>query len=221
MVTEELNRLYQSYAGAPAEAVEELPLSGSNRRYFRFTGRKNVIGVRGTAIEENEAFLYMAAHFRRKGLPVPEVYARSEDGSCYLQEDLGDTLLFQAIREGRESGVFNEEERRLLRETIVRLPDFQCGGAEGFDFGRCYPLAGFNRRSILWDLNYFKYCFLKATGLEFSEDRLEDDFQAMADVLLSDSSDTFMYRDFQSRNVMIRDGEPWFIDFQGGRKGPA
>ena len=115
MVTEELNRLYQSYAGAPAEAVEELPLSGSNRRYFRFTGRKNVIGVRGTAIEENEAFLYMAAHFRRKGLPVPEVYARSEDGSCYLQEDLGDTLLFQAIREGRESGVFNEEERRLLR----------------------------------------------------------------------------------------------------------
>ena len=221
MVTEELNRLYQSYAGAPAEAVEELPLSGSNRRYFRLRGRKDVIGVRGTAIEENEAFLYMAAHFRRKGLPVPEVYARSEDGSCYLQEDLGDTLLFQAIQEGRESGVFNEEERRLLRETIVRLPDFQCGGAEGFDFGRCYPLAGFNRRSILWDLNYFKYCFLKATGLEFSEDRLEDDFQAMADVLLSDSSETFMYRDFQSRNVMIRDGEPWFIDFQGGRKGPV
>lgn len=108
----------------------------------------------------------------------------------------------------------------MLRKTIRLLPAIQFAGADGFDFSRCYPQPEFNQRSILWDLNYFKYCFLKATGMEFQEDKLEDDFQKMSDVLLRSSSATFMYRDFQSRNVMIKDGEPWFIDFQGGRKGP-
>ena len=163
----------------------------------------------------------MAAHFRQKGLPVPEVYCSSEDKLFYLQEDLGDTLLFDAIEKGRKSSVFDETEKRLLHQTIELLPKVQFVGADGMDFSHCYPQPEFNRRSILWDLNYFKYCFLKATGLEFQEDRLEDDFQKMADVLLRSASATFMYRDFQSRNVMVRDGEPWLIDFQGGRKGPV
>ena len=163
----------------------------------------------------------MARHFREKGLPVPEVLSWTDDHLFYLQEDLGDILLFDAIEKGRKSSVFDEEERRLLRETITRLPDIQFLGAEEFDFSRCYPQPDFNQRSILWDLNYFKYCFLKATGLEFQENRLEDDFLKMSDVLLRSSSATFMYRDFQSRNVMVRDGKPWFIDFQGGRKGPV
>ena len=163
----------------------------------------------------------MSAHFREKGLPVPQVFIQSDDCRFYLQEDLGDTLLYDAIEKGRKSCVFDEEEKRLLHKTIRLLPTIQFVGADGFDFSQCYPQAEFNQRSILWDLNYFKYCFLKATGMEFQEDRLEDDFQKMADVLLRNSSATFMYRDFQSRNVMIKNGEPWLIDFQGGRKGPV
>ena len=220
MITENLQKLYQQYTGVQAESVEEMPASGTNRRYFRLMGVQNLIGVYGTSKEENEAFLYMAEHFKKKNLPVPQVLAVSEDKSYYLQEDLGNTLLFNAIEKGRATSSFSEEEKELLRKTIRLLPSIQFAGADGFDFNHCYPQPEFNQRSILWDLNYFKYCFLKATGLEFQEDKLEDDFQKMSDVLLRSSSATFMYRDFQSRNVMIKDGEPWFIDFQGGRKGP-
>ncbi len=221
MITEQIKRLYQIYTGSAAEEITELPSSGSNRRYFRLKGAQTLIAVSGTSQEENRAFIYMAEHFRRKGLPVPEVYAQTDDLSIYLQEDLGDTLLFNAIEKGRKSSVFDETEKALLRQTITQLPDIQFRGSDGFDFSYCYPQEEFNQRSILWDLNYFKYCFLKATGLEFQENRLEDDFLKMADVLLRNQSATFMYRDFQSRNVMIRDGKPWFIDFQGGRKGPV
>lgn len=221
MITEELKKLYTAYTGHEPESIEEMPASGSNRRYFRLKGTPNLIGACGENIEENRAFLYMAEHFRRQGLPVPQVFIKSNDDIYYLQEDLGDTLLFNAIEEGRKTGIFNEDEKQLLRKTLRLLPAVQFTGAEGMDFSYCYPQAEFNRRSILWDLNYFKYCFLKATGLDFQEDRLEDDFQKMADVLLCSNSATFMYRDFQSRNVLIKDGEPRFIDFQGGRKGPV
>lgn len=221
MVTEELLKLYQSYTGSPAEEITELPSSGSNRRYFRIKGPQTLIGVSGTSTEENQAFISMAKHFLEKGLPVPQVYAYSDDRSFYIQEDLGNTLLFDAIEKGRKSSVFDEGERKLLRKTITRLPDIQFLGSDGFDFSVCHPQSEFNQRSILWDLNYFKYCFLKATGMEFQENRLEDDFLKMSDVLLRSSSATFLYRDFQSRNVMVKDGEPWFIDFQGGRKGPV
>ena len=220
MITEELKQLYQTHTGSPATDITELSSSGSNRRYFRLSGSVSLIGVSGTSIEENNAFIYMAAHFREKRLPVPQVYCWSVDKSFYLQEDLGDTLLFQAIEKGRKSCFFDETEKSLLHKTITLLPTLQFKGAEGFDFSQCYPLPEFNRRSILWDLNYFKYCFLKATGMEFQENLLEDDFQKMSDVLLQDHTPTFMYRDFQSRNVMVKNGEPWFIDFQGGRKGP-
>lgn len=221
MVTTILKDLYLSYVGKDADSITELPSSGSNRRYFRLSGDQTLIGVSGTSPEENQAFLYMARHFREKGLPVPEVYAQSGDARFYLQEDLGNMLLFDAIEKGRKSSVFDEEEKRLLHKTIRLLPRVQFVGADGFDFSRCYPQAEFNQRSILWDLNYFKYCFLKATGMDFQENCLEDDFQKMASVLLRNASATFMYRDFQSRNVMIKEGEPWLIDFQGGRKGPV
>lgn len=221
MVTTILKDLYLSYVGKDADSITELPSSGSNRRYFRLSGDQTLIGVSGTSPEENQAFLYMARHFREKGLPVPEVYAKSDDARFYLQEDLGNMLLFDAIEKGRKSSVFDEEEKRLLHKTIRLLPRVQFVGADGFDFSRCYPQAEFNQRSILWDLNYFKYCFLKATGMDFQENCLEDDFQKMASVLLRNASATFMYRDFQSRNVMIKEGEPWLIDFQGGRKGPV
>ena len=220
MTTSVLSDLYKQTVGSEPTSIEELPASGSNRRYFRLSGEKSIIGVLGECKEENLAFISMDRHFHSKGLNVPEVLAQSPDGMAYIQEDLGDLSLFKAIEKGRLTKVFSDDEKQLLAKTIRQLCEFQFAGADGMDFSVCYPASEFNRRSILWDLNYFKYCFLKATGLEFDEGKLEDDFQHLADVLLRSSSATFMYRDFQSRNVMIKDGEPWFIDFQGGRKGP-
>ena len=219
---DKLQNLYAHYTGFHADEIQEiLTLSGSNRRYFRLFGEKSLIGVIGTSEEENNAFIYMAGHFRKKGLPVPEVYCYSDDKLLYLQEDLGNTLLFDAIEKGRQSCLFDEGERMLLHKTISLLPSIQIKGAEDFDFSKCYPHPELDSRSILWDLNYFKYCFLKATGLEFQESRLEDDFHQLNKVLLQDHFATFLYRDFQSRNVIIKDGEPYFVDFQGGRKGPV
>lgn len=216
-----LARLYTRHTGSEPSEIIELPSSGSNRRYYRLHGSGgSLIGVMGTSREENEAFLYMDSHFRRQNLPVPAVVAVSDDQMAYLQQDLGDTLLFNAIEKGRKTRSFSAEERNLLAAAISSLPDIQFKGAEGLDFNYCYPAKDFDSRSVLWDLNYFKYCFLKATGLEFDEARLEDDFQAMCRVLTDVPHDTFMYRDFQSRNVMVDDGKVWFIDFQGGRRGP-
>lgn len=219
-----LSDLYTRYRGTRPVAVTELPSSGSNRRYFRLTGQDgeaSLIGVIGTCIPENEAFLYMADHFAQQELPVPRVLAVSDDRMAYLQTDLGDQLLFNAIEKGRVTNSFSANEKELLVKTICLLVDVQFRGARGFDFTNCYPAQRFDERSIMWDLNYFKYCFLKATGLDFDESRLEDDFQRMSAILMKSSdSGTFMYRDFQSRNVMIKGGEPWLIDFQGGRMGP-
>ena len=216
----ELEKLYQQYTGHLPEQVQPLTPAGSNRHYFRLGPCPSLIGVEGESKEENRAFIYMAEYFGAKGLPVPRVLAQSADGMHYLQEDLGDTLLFDAIAEGRASGTFNATEQALLRQVMALLPVLQMEGAD-MDFTYCYPQPELNGRSILWDLNYFKYCYLKATGIAFQEDRLEDDFQRMADTLAGAGIQGFMYRDFQSRNVMLKDGQPWFIDFQGGRRGPV
>ncbi len=213
--------LYEKVVGVVPTEVNEMPIAGSNRRYFRVVGNPTLIGVVGTSVEENRSFIYIARHFRERGLPVPEVVGISDDELSYLQEDLGDNQLFKAIEKARLTRSYGPEEKELLVKTIRLLPEVQFNGAVGLDFNQCYPLPEFDVRTIMWDLNYFKYCFLKATGLEFLEDKLETDFQTMAEVLMRNQSSTFMYRDFQSRNVMIRDdGTPWLIDFQGGRKGP-
>ena len=215
-----LKELYNKVVGTYPVEVIEMPASGSNRRYFRLKGQRSIIGVLGEIKEENEAFLYMDKHFVDKGLPVPKVLEASDDHMAYIQEDLGDTILFNFMEKGRKTRVFSEDEKQMLAKTIKALCKFQFVGAQDMDFSHCYPASAFDARSIFWDLNYFKYCFLKATGLEFNEGQLEDDFHKLCDVLLRSGNSTFMYRDFQSRNVMIKDGEPWFIDFQGGRKGP-
>lgn len=217
----ELESLFQEFTSEKLLLKEELSASGSHRRYFRLESKhSSIIGVEGTSVEENKAFIEMDKLFHNKGLPVPEFYIQSKDGLYYLQEDLGNTLLFDFIAEGRKTGVFCELEKEMLRKTIRKLPEIQVKGAEDLDFSICYPQPEFNERSILWDLNYFKYCFLKATGIDFQENLLEDDFHRFSKILLSQQSNTFMYRDFQSRNVMIKNDKPYFIDFQGGKKGP-
>ena len=219
---DKLKDLFESYTGQKATDTEEINSSGSNRRYFRLKGGNiSVIGVVGTNVEENNAFVKLARHFNEKGIRVPKVLSVSEDGMRYIQEDLGDDQLYKLVSHGRESGEYSSYESMLLCRTMETLPKIQFKGAQGLDWSVCYPDPAFNARMVMFDLNYFKYCFLKATGLEFNETRLQDDLEKFKDDLLKDEGyETFMYRDFQARNVMVKEGEPYFIDFQGGRRGP-
>ena len=205
--------LFRRHYGRNHQYVRPLTGSASNRQYFRLgDDQSSCIGVIGVNPDENRAFIAMAAHFRLKGIPVPEVYAASDDAVAYIQEDVGDVALFGMIG--------SEASEEILCRTIRCLPDIQFKGAEDFDFSICHPIRRFDRRLVLFDLNYFKYCFLKPSGLEFDENRLQDDFERLADDLTAVGADTFMYRDFQVRNVMVKDGNPCFIDFQGGMQGP-
>ncbi len=217
-----LEDLFLSYTGGKASEVTELKSSGSHRRYFRLKGGGlSLIGAVGTDFDENRAFFTIDRHFLSKGIRVPRVLSVSEDGMCYIQEDLGNDQLYDLISAGRESGEYSPYERDLLCRTIEQLPAIQFRGGEGLDYSVCYPDTEFNERMVMFDLNYFKYCFLKATGLEFNEVRLQDDFDRLKDDLMQEMGETFMYRDFQARNVLFKDGEPYFIDFQGGRRGPV
>ena len=219
-----LKELYIEYKGVAPATVEKLPGAGSNREYFRMTGTdgSTIIGVIGTSKEENHAFIYLANHFDVRQLPTPKVLAVYYDEMVYLQEDLGTVSLFDAIKGGREAGGrYNEAEKKLLIRTIRELPNIQIRGARGLDFAQCYPQPAFDQEGVLFDLNYFKYCFLKATGLDFHEMKLEASFRMLAKDLTSEEGDYFLYRDFQARNVMLdAEGNPHFIDFQGGRRGP-
>ena len=230
-----LSLLFRKYYGTFPEVITPLAGAGSNRAYFRLqAGTQTAIGVKGTSVEENHAFLYLARHLREKGLPVPQVYAGGEaeflasgltpkeSGIYYLQEDLGDCSLYQVLlKERTPEGSYPEATKNLLRKTISLLPRLQYEGAKGLDFGQCFPQARFDRTSVLFDLHYFKYCFLKSSGYEFNEVSLEADFLQFAQDILQEDTPTFLYRDFQSRNIMLKDGsEPYFIDFQGGRQGP-
>ena len=216
-----MEQLYKTYYGVAPESITPLTGSASNRRYFRFSSASGTcIGAVGTDRLENEAFIAISRHFRSKGISVPEVFAVSEDGMSYIQEDLGADVLFDRLQKARKSGEGLDEVEDLLCRTMAELPKIQFEGGHGLDFSICYPQPSFDRRMVMFDLNYFKYCFLKATGLEFNEVKLQDDFERFADDLLEDDMDTFMYRDFNARNVMICDGRPCFIDFQGGRRGP-
>lgn len=215
--------LFEKYTGLKPVNVRELTGSGSNRTYCRLEAEgRTLMGVKGVDARENEAFITIARHFHDCGIPVPEVLAVSEDMMCYLQDDLGDTLLSDMVAAaGKEGGIQEGSDLdELLCRTMSLLPKIQFEGARGLDFSLCYPQPSFDRRMVMFDLNYFKYCFLKPSGVEFNEVLLQDDFERFADELLKEDSETFLYRDFNARNVMVRGGEPYFIDFQGGRRGP-
>ena len=220
---EKLLALYRQWRGQQPATTEQLPGAGSNRVYYRMTDDdgQSVVGCVGTSRDENHAFIYLARHFTKRKLPVPQVLAVSDDELRYLQTDLGSVSLFDAIRGGREAGGrYTVQEQELLRRTIRELPNVQFRGARELDFAQCYPQPAFDVEGVLFDLNYFKYCFLKATEVDFHELKLEADFRLLAKDLTAEQCDAFLYRDFQARNVMIHGGAPYFIDFQGGRRGP-
>lgn len=202
--------------------INAMPSSGSSRRYFRVkTGKRVLIGAYNLNIEENDAFFSFSKHFRECGLPVPEILAISDSKEIYLQTDLGDDTLFNHVENCLKNGKYDDETIALYKKTLDKLIDFQTIGHKGLDYSKAFPTAKFDEMSIMDDLNYFKYCFLKEhEEISFNETRLDADFQTLTRYILEAPSDFFMYRDFQSRNIMIVDNEPYFIDYQGGRKGP-
>ena len=213
-----LTRLFENWAGEAATQMTQLAQAGSDRRYFRIAGpAQTVIGTYNADQRENRAFLTFGKHFHALGLPVPEVYAADESQGLYLQQDLGERALFQYLpADGQAIGA---ETVRLYERSLEQLARLQILGGRGLDYSVCYPRAAFDRQSMLWDLNYFKHYFLKLAGVVFDEQALEDDFQRLADYLLKADSGHFLFRDFQSRNIMVYEDEPFFIDFQGGRRG--
>lgn len=216
-----LIELYRAYAGCEPSGVTLLPLSGSARKYYRMTSEgHSAIGCIGPNAVENRAFLAIDASFRANSIAAPEVYGVAPDGIAYLQEDLGDGQLFELLKDSIATGVYGPQQMEWLESVMRALPALQFNGGRNLDWDVCFPDREFNERMVNFDINYFKYDFLKFTGLDFNEILLQDDYDRLRADSLDFEGDTFMYRDFQARNVMIKDGQPRFIDFQGGRRGP-
>jgi aminoglycoside/choline kinase family phosphotransferase len=217
-----LQQLFEQHFVSPPTRVQPLQgqLSGSGRNIIRLSNdHATAIGILYSVREENVAFLEFSRHFRRHGLPVPEIYAENLDQGAYLEEDLRDTTLFEFLSSHRTGDDIASEVVEAYRKVVAVLPRFQIEAGRDVNYKVCYPRASFDRQSINWDLNYFKYYFLRLAGIPFSEQALEDDFESLTNFLLGAPSDYFLYRDFQSRNIMLRAGEPFFLDYQGGRKG--
>ncbi len=200
-----------------------LPASGSNRRYFRISYQGgSIIGVFNDDRKENEAFLSFTKHFLRQGIAVPKILAEDIANNIYLLSDLGDETLFVCLTTERAkypNESFPEKLKYYYQAALKGLLEIQFCGKNGLDFSKCYPRSAFDAQSIRWDLNYFKYYFLKLAKIPFDEQLLEDDFDTLSSFLLEADSQYFLYRDFQSRNLMIFNNEIYFIDYQGGRMG--
>jgi len=217
-----LKRLFEEHFHSPATRVQPLQgeLGGSGRKIIRLSNeRSSAIGILYGVREENTAFLAFSRHFRKHGLPVPEIYGEALSHGAYLEEDLGDTTLFQFLSKNRSTDDIAAPVAEVYRKVVAVLPRFQVEAGRDLDYSVCYPIASFDRQSVAWDLNYFKYYFLRLAGIPFNEQALEDDFSRLTDFLLSADRDYFLYRDFQSRNILLRAGQPFFVDYQGGRKG--
>jgi len=217
-----LETLFEQHFHSPVERVQPLQgqLGGSGRKIIRLVGKKiSAIGILYDVREENAAFLEFSRHFRKHGLPVPEIYGEDLDHGAYLEEDFGDTSLFEFLSQHRQGEQIEPAAVDAYRKVIAILPRFQVEAGRDLNYKVCYPRGSFDRQSISWDLNYFKYYFLRLAGIPFSEQALEYDFRSLTKFLLNAGRDYFLYRDFQSRNIMLRDGQPFFLDYQGGRKG--
>jgi aminoglycoside/choline kinase family phosphotransferase len=217
-----LKQLFEQYFHSPVERVQPLQgqLGGSGRSIVRLSNRQHsAIGILYGVREENIAFLEFSRHFRRHGLPVPAIYAENLNQGAYLEEDLGDMTLFDFLSKNRNGDDIPPPVVGIYRRVLEILPRFQTEAGRDLNYKVCYPRARFDRQSIIWDLNYFKYYFLRLAGIAFNEQALEQDFSRLTKFLLTADHDYFLYRDFQSRNIMLRDGEPFFVDYQGGRRG--
>jgi aminoglycoside/choline kinase family phosphotransferase len=222
MSIEVLKGLFERHFHSPVAQVHPLQgqLGGSGRTIVRLeSGNHTAIGILYDVREENVAFLEFSRHFHRHGLPVPEIYADDLAHGAYLEEDLGDTTLFEFLVENRSGEDIAPGVMDAYRKVVATLPRFQVEAGRDLNYKVCYPRSSFDRQSIAWDLNYFKYYFLRLAGIPFNEQALENDFSRLTKFLLTAPRDFFLYRDFQSRNVMLRNGEPTFLDYQGGRKG--
>ena len=220
--TDVLKQLFEQHFHAPATRVEPLQgqLGGSGRNIIRLANDEHsAIGILYGVREENAAFLDFSKTFRRHGLPVPQIYEEDLDQGAYLEEDLGDLSLFQFLSQNRSGENIAPEVVEVYRKVVTVLPRFQVEMRHKVNYKVCYPRASFDRQSIAWDLNYFKYHFLRLAGVPFSEQALENDFAVLMKFLLEADHNYFLYRDFQSRNVMLVAGTPYFLDYQGGRKG--
>ncbi len=216
---EQLGKLFVKWSGTKARTILPLPQSGSSRLYFRLeNGSDSAVGVYHNDFKENDAFVYFARHFHNSGLPVPQIYFEDLSKKVYLQQDLGDTMLFDLTERVDDPGA-QILMRNSLDQVIYWLPRLQVLGHEGLNYDKATPRKAFDIQSMMWDLNYFKYHFLKLSGITFDEQQLEYDFICLSEYLSKASRDFFLYRDFQSRNIMVQDGQVWFIDFQGGRQG--
>lgn len=222
MSLDSLKKLFEQRFGVPVLEVKPLQgeLGGSGRRIIRLGGGgHSAIGILYGVREENVAFLEFSRHFRASGLPVPEIYGEDLDHGAYLEEDLGDTTLFDFLSRNRAGAEIAPPAVEAYRQALALLPRFQLEAGRDLNWKVCYPRARFDRQSIAWDLNYFKYYFLRLAGIPFSEQALETDFGRLTKFLLEPDREYFLYRDFQSRNIMLPKGEPFFLDYQGGRKG--
>jgi aminoglycoside/choline kinase family phosphotransferase len=213
-----VSQLYKSWTGKEPEQVDVLPQSGSDRRYFRLYNEdgKTFIATHGLNVPENEAFIYFADHFRRKRLHVPEILAVSYDKTIYLQEDFGNVSLLNIL----ESKGFSQEAYDFFKESLHQLAKLQVIGDEGLNYKKCLTNEEFGKQAIMADLLYFKFYFLDALQRPYDKQKLIDDFEALSNYLTHTEYKYFMFRDFQSRNILItEDREVHFIDFQGGMKG--
>jgi aminoglycoside/choline kinase family phosphotransferase len=220
-IEEKLTTLYHDWSGSDALRMDKIAGSGSYRQYFRIIGTTgSIVAAYNADVRENIAFLKFSRHFRKMDLPVPQVLYASPDSDMYILEDLGDTTLYSALAKLRSDKNFlHPDIIKLYLKVVELLPVFQVIAGHSIPFSHCYPRQAFDRQSMMWDLNYFKYYFLKLARVTFDEQKLEEDFHAFAGFLLEVTPEHFMYRDFQSRNIMIHNNSPWFIDYQGGRKG--
>ncbi len=218
-----LLKLFERHFGTTPTLVVDIGADGSSRTYFRLIGpaMETAVGGVGPDAEENRAFFSYSRSLRQAGFAVPELYDVDEEAGVWLAEDLGDTTLFDALVQARnrEGGPFPSAMAPVYRRVLEELPRLQVEGGRCIDFSVAYPRSAFDKQSIRWDLNYFKYHFLKLAHIPFNEQRLEHDFGTLIWFLLQADTNHFLYRDFQSRNIMLREGEPWFIDYQGGRRG--
>jgi len=216
-----LRSLFNDWAKDEGIEVVPIPQSGSYRQYFRLTGQmKQAIGVYSPDKGETQAFISFTKHFRQMGLSVPELYLTNLANDCYLIQDLGDVSLLDHLEKNRVNGQPSAETCGLYRMAVAELPRFQVDACTHLNFLVCYPSGAFDGRAMRWDLNYFKYYFLRLLKIPFNEAALENDFDRLIVHLLQTDSHYFMYRDFQARNILIHKGKPWFIDYQGGRRGP-